>query len=108
MQKKQIKKSLELKEKVINRKGNKLYVQWKGHNSSFNNWIDKKRNSINESDLSNYVKKEDLINATVVDTSKSTKKVDLANSKTNVDKLDIDKLKNVSTNLSHLKSRVNK
>ena len=61
-----------------------------------------------ESDLSNYAKKEDLINATAVDTSKSTKKVDLANSKTNVDKLDIDKLKNVSTNLSNLKSRVNK
>ena len=39
--KKQIKKSLELK-KVINRKGNKLYVEWKGYNSSFNSRIDKK------------------------------------------------------------------
>ena len=29
-------------EKVIKRKGNKLYVQWKGCNSSFNSWIDKK------------------------------------------------------------------
>ena len=29
-------------EKVIKRKGNKLYVKWKGHNNSFNSWIDKK------------------------------------------------------------------
>ena len=36
------------------------------------------------------------------------KKVDLANLKSNVDKLDIDKLKNVLTNLNNLKSKVNK
>ena len=29
-------------EKVINRKGNKLYVKWKGYDSSCNSWIDKK------------------------------------------------------------------
>ena len=29
--------------KVIKRKGDKLYVKWKGHNNSFNSWIDKKR-----------------------------------------------------------------
>ena len=29
-------------EKVIKRKGNKLYVKWKGENSYFNSWIDKK------------------------------------------------------------------
>ena len=29
-------------EKVIKRKGNKLYVKWKGCDSSFNSWIDKK------------------------------------------------------------------
>ena len=29
-------------EKIINRKGNKLYVKWKGYDSSFNSWIDKK------------------------------------------------------------------
>ena len=28
-------------EKVIRRKGDKLYVKWKGYNSSFNSWIDK-------------------------------------------------------------------
>ena len=29
-------------EKVLKRKGNKLYVKWKGYNSSFNSWINKK------------------------------------------------------------------
>ena len=29
-------------EKVIKRKGNKLYVKWKGYNNPFNSWIDKK------------------------------------------------------------------
>ena len=35
-------------EKVIKRKGDKLYVKWKAYDSSFNSWIDKKRHSINE------------------------------------------------------------
>ena len=34
-------------EKVIRRKGDKLYVKWKGYNNSFNSWADKK-DSINE------------------------------------------------------------
>ena len=29
-------------EKVIKRKGDKLYVKWKGYENSFNSWIDKK------------------------------------------------------------------
>ena len=29
-------------EKVIKKKGNKLYVKWKGYGHSFNSWIDKK------------------------------------------------------------------
>ena len=29
-------------EKVIKRKGNKLYVKWKGYKNSFNSWIFKK------------------------------------------------------------------
>ena len=29
-------------EKVIKRKGDKLYVKWKGYDSSFNSYIDKK------------------------------------------------------------------
>ena len=28
--------------KVTKRKGDKLYVKWKGYYSSFNSWIDKK------------------------------------------------------------------
>ena len=36
------------------------------------------------------------------------KKVDLANLKSNVDKLDIDKLKKLPTNLKNLKSKVDK
>ena len=53
-------------------------------------------------------KKSDLKDATGVDLSKFAKKVDLAILKSNVDKLDIDKLKNVPTNLSNLKSKVDK
>ena len=41
--KKQIKKSIV--EKVIKRKGNKLYIKWKGYDNSFNRWIDKKDNT---------------------------------------------------------------
>ena len=29
-------------EKVIGKKDDKLYVKWKGYDSSFNSWIDKK------------------------------------------------------------------
>ena len=29
-------------EKVIKKKGNALYTKWKGYDSSFNSWIDKK------------------------------------------------------------------
>ena len=29
-------------EKVIKRKGDKLYVKWKRYNNSFNSWINKK------------------------------------------------------------------
>ena len=58
--------------------------------------------------LSNYATRADLKSATGIDTSKFAKKVDLANLKFNVDKLDIDKLKNVLTNLSHFKSKEDK
>ena len=61
-----------------------------------------------ELDLSNYATKSDLKHATGVDTSKFTGKVDLANLKASVDKLDIDKLKNVLTSLSNPKSKVDK
>ena len=59
-----------------------------------------------ELDLSNYATKAVLKTATGVDTSKFAKKVDLANLKSNADKLDIYKLKNVLNNLSNLKSKL--
>ena len=59
-----------------------------------------------ELDLSNYATRADLKNAAGVDISKFAKKVDLASLKSNIDKLDIDKLKNVPTSLSNLKSKV--
>ena len=61
-----------------------------------------------ELDLRNYAAKADSKNAAGVDTSKFAKKVDLTSWKSNVDKLDIDTLKNVSTNLSNFKSKVGK
>ena len=33
-------------DKINKRKGDKLYVKWKGYDSSFNSWIDKKRHYI--------------------------------------------------------------
>ena len=47
-----------------------------------------------ELDLSNYETKTDLKNATGVDMLDFVKKTDLANLKLDLDKLDIDKLKN--------------
>ena len=53
-------------------------------------------------------KKGDLKNATGVDKLKYPKKVDLANLKSDVDKLDINKFKIVPTNLKNLKTKKEK
>ena len=53
-------------------------------------------------DLSNYSKKDDIKNITHVDTSSFALKTNLANLKTEVDKLDIDKLGPGPTDLSKL------
>ena len=58
--------------------------------------------------LANYATKAGLKNVTGVDTSKFAKKVDLANLKSDVDKLDIDKFKNVPSNLNNLKNKIDK
>ena len=58
--------------------------------------------------LSNYTIKADLKNTTRVDTSDFAKKTDLTNLKSDVNKLDIGKLKNVPKNLSNLKNKVDK
>ena len=48
-----------------------------------------------ELDLSNYATKADLKTAAGVDTSRFARKVDLANLRSNVEKLDIDKMKKI-------------
>ena len=94
-------------EKVIKKKGNKLYVKWKDCGNSFNSWIDKKMSQyfpkpyepfggdINVTvDLSNYATKTHLKNTTRVDISKLAAKFDLASLKAEIDKIDVDKIKN--------------
>ena len=121
--KRQVKNILEL-EKVIKRKGDKFYVKLKGYNNSFNGWIDKKgiiqlskyfpkpnfsgANVKVELDLPSYATKADLKNGTGADTSDFAKKFYLAELKSDVDKLDIDKLKNLPNNLSNSKRKVDK
>ena len=61
-----------------------------------------------ELDLSNYAKKVDLKNAAGIDRSKFAKKIDLDNLKSNVDKLELDKLKNLPSGLSSLRNKVDK
>ena len=96
-------------EKVIKKKGDKLYVEWKRYNNLF--WINKKyivlmseyfpkpkflwANVKVEIGLPNYATKADLKNATGVDILDFAKKVDLATSKSDVDELHIDKYVNV-------------
>ena len=58
--------------------------------------------------LSNYATKADWKNETGVDTLDFSKKTDLANLKSDIDKLDIKRLKYVPSNLSDLKSKVDK
>ena len=57
-------------------------------------------------DLSNYTTKDDIKNITRVDTSSFALKTNLANLKTEVDKLDIDKLATVPVDLSKLSNVV--
>ena len=125
-------------DKVIKRKGGKFYVKWKGYDSSFNSWIDKKDmvwfcltclkntscfTTINMSKyfpkpfrscgrninvnvyLSNYATKTGFKNISHVDTSNFALKMNL---KTEVDKLDINKLVPVPTDLSKLSHVVKK
>ena len=102
--------------KAIKKKGDKLYVKWKGYDASFISWIDKKRHIINEwifaevkclrgtvkvdLDLSNYLTKANFKNAVGVDTSDFAKKTNLAHLKSDVDKK--------KCNLSNLESKVDK
>ena len=102
-------------EKVLKRKGDKLYVKWKGYDNSFNSWINIKMNqyfpepfrsfggNINvKVDVSNYATKTDLKNVTHVEFSSFALKINLASLKTEVDKLNIDKFAPVPVDLSKL------
>ena len=55
--------------------------------------------------FSNYATKANLKNPAGVGKSRFAKKADLADLKSDVDKLDIDKLKNVTSNLRNLKKK---
>ena len=59
-------------------------------------------------DLSNYAMKADIKNVSNVDTSSFALKTNLANLKTEVDKLDIDKLKSLPKKLLNLEIKVDK
>ena len=96
-------------EKIIKKEGNKLYVKWKGYDNLFSSWVDKKKpyepfgGDINvKVDLSNYATKADLKDPTGIDTSSFRLKSNLASLKTELDKLEIDKLVSVSVDLSKL------
>ena len=59
-------------------------------------------------DLFNYATKANIKNITHVDTSGFALNTNLANLKNDVDKLDIDELKNLPNNLRSLKTKVDK
>ena len=59
-----------------------------------------------ELDLSNYATKDDVKNITHVDVSNYTTKTNLASLKTEVDKIDVDKLKTVPDDLAKLSTVV--
>ena len=58
-------------------------------------------------DLSNYITKTDLKEATGVDTSKLASNSDSASLKAEIDKIDVEKLKTVPVDLSKLSNVVN-
>ena len=117
-------------EKVIKRKGNKPYIKWKVMmvhgisglikmafnkilciklNQYFRKPYEPLRGGSNiKFDLSNYLTKIDLKNATGIDTSKLAAKSDLASLKAEIDKLDIYSLVSVPVNLSKLSDLVKK
>ena len=102
---------------MIRRKGDKLYVKWKGydvrclktrfHLIKMSQYFSKPHEPFGEYinvkvDLSNYATNADIKNILHVDTSSFALKTNLANLKTKVDKLDIDKLVPVPVDVSKL------
>ena len=76
-----LQKKKKKKKRFAKKKGNKLYVKWKGYNNYINSWINKKdiiqnadlKQSKFELDLSNYARKSNFKSATGVDTLKFAK-----------------------------------
>ena len=94
-------------EKAIKKKGDKLYVKWKGYNNSFNSWVDKKKykmayvptySEVEEEivrvtlNLSNYLTQKEFKNVTKVDTSDFALKANVAEIKKKVDDINVDKI----------------
>ena len=80
-------KELRIK-KTMKRKIDKIYVKWKGYDNSFKTGLIYLRENMKvELDLSNYATKADLKEATNVNTSDFAKKTDLANLKSDLEKL---------------------
>ena len=77
-------------------------MTWQEHTDFPKSFISFAGNVNVKVDLSNYATKTDLINVTHVDTSSFVLKTNLAGLKTEVDKLDIDKLAPVPVDLSKL------
>ena len=90
-------------EKVIKRKGDKLYVKWKDYDNSFNNWVDKKdfvwfycikwvnifqnlMKDIVDILTSNYATKADIKNISHIDAIRFALKTNVANFKTEFEK----------------------
>ena len=108
-------------ENVIKKKGDKWYVKWQGYDNSFNSWIDKK-DLVGLYKMSRYFPKpykpfsrginviimqqKQVLNISHVNTSSFALKTNLANLKTDADKLDIDKLVPVPVDLSKLSDLV--
>ena len=108
--------------KVLKRTDDKLDVKWKAYDNSFNSWINEKDRSLIKMskylpkpfnshfgdsikvklDLSNYATKTDIKNLSHVDTSSFALVPNLASLKTEVDKLDINKLIPIPVDLSKL------
>ena len=100
-------------EKVIKKKGDKLFVKWKGYDNSFNSWIDKKdllymssgyfltystaKNKIVDIklNLSGYVTQKEFKNLTKVDTSDFALKTNVTALKTRIDDIYVNKINSI-------------
>lgn len=110
-------------QKVIKKRGNKLYVKWKGHDHclivaqikkislykiSYFPELDSydRYNVKTDLDLINYATKSDLKGATDINTSKFSKNIYLVSLKSKVDKINVDNVETVPNDLIKLSNVV--